>query len=152
MFETLITVIGEAATKPSRHALTSSGASLVEFDVLAASHPDAQGIPWARAETLSMRVVCQDPLSERVFASVSKGDPIIVRGRFRGPQTRDPVTRKWRTTFEIEAHHIGHDLSRGVAAFTRGDSETLTWPNTAPPPELDRVITGFGLEPAGKGA
>ena len=55
---------------------------------------------------------------EHVVKSVNVGDPIFVFGRI--------YTREWKTdqgelrvSYEVDAETVGHDLSRGVTAFTK---------------------------------
>ncbi|GLZ76050.1 single-stranded DNA-binding protein [Actinorhabdospora filicis] len=151
MFETFITLIGDVTTKPVRHTSAPDGASLVEFGLAAKSRRHTRGDAWPEDETLSMRVLARRELGERVFASVSRGDPVIVHGSFHGRESPDPVTGRRRTVYEVEALHVGHDLSRGTAVFSRGDAGALTWPDDGPP-ELDRVVTGFGPAKVGSQA
>jgi single-strand DNA-binding protein len=72
---------------------------------------------WKDAATSYFNVTCWRRLAVAVAASVHKGDPVIVRGRFR--------TRTWgdqdrvRTEVEIEADSMGHDLTAGWSHFLR---------------------------------
>jgi single-strand DNA-binding protein len=51
------------------------------------------------------------------MASLNVGDPVIVQGRLRvRTETREGNTR---TSADIDAVAIGHDLSRGTTAFRR---------------------------------
>jgi single-strand DNA-binding protein len=73
---------------------------------------------WRDGDTSYFTVKCWRKLAMNARASLHKGDPIIVRGKFR--------TRTWadedrtRTEVEIEADSIGHDLSFGWSHFNRG--------------------------------
>ena len=59
-----------------------------------------------------------------VAESVRKGQPVVVYGRY---YSRDYTKNEQvRTSYELEAAALGHDLSRGVSAFTRKN-------RTAPP-------------------
>jgi len=56
-------------------------------------------------------------LATNVQASVSVGEPLVVRGRLKvRSELRDG--QSW-TGADIEASAIGHDLARGTAAFRR---------------------------------
>jgi single-strand DNA-binding protein len=57
-------------------------------------------------------------LAENCAASLRRGDPVVVHGRL---ETRTYVNGNdvEVLSFEIDAVHVGHDLSRGTSAFTR---------------------------------
>ena len=73
---------------------------------------------WRDGDTSYFTVKCWRKLAMNAKAALHKGDPVIVRGKFR--------TRTWveeersRTEVEIEADSIGHDLSFGWTHFNRG--------------------------------
>jgi single-strand DNA-binding protein len=73
---------------------------------------------WVDGETCYYTVNCWRGLAGNVRASLHKGDPVIVRGKFR---TRTYTDREGtqKTEAEIVAETIGHDLSRGAANFLR---------------------------------
>ncbi len=73
---------------------------------------------WVDGETTWIAVSCSRSLAEHVKSSVGKGDPVIVVGRLR--------TTRWTDTqgvdqerMIIEATSVGHDLTRGTAAFRK---------------------------------
>lgn len=76
---------------------------------------------WEDGETNYFTVNCWRSLARNVFASVHRGDPIVVQGLLR--------VRKWEsngssgTSVEIEAQTVGFDLSRGTAVFSRARRE-----------------------------
>jgi single-strand DNA-binding protein len=57
-------------------------------------------------------------LAENCAASLRRGDPVVVHGRL---ETRTYVNgdKVEVLSFEIDAIHVGHDLSRGTSQFTR---------------------------------
>ena len=57
-------------------------------------------------------------LAENCAASLRRGDPVVVHGRL---ETRTYVNHEnvEVLAFEIDAVHVGHDLSRGTSQFTR---------------------------------
>lgn len=75
---------------------------------------------WVDGNTSYFNVNCWRKLAVNVTASLHKGQPVIVKGRFR--------TRSWeeegktRTEVEIDADTIGHDLAVGWAMFQRSPS------------------------------
>ena len=68
-------------------------------------------------------------LADNCASSLRRGDPVVVHGRL---ETRTYVNANnvEVLSFEIDALHVGHDLSRGTSAFTRRQRETQ-----APAPE-----------------
>lgn len=73
---------------------------------------------WSDGETQWYTVSCWRGLADNVAQSLRRGDPVVVHGRL---QTRHYVNSNdvEVVAFEIDATHIGHDLSRGTAVFTR---------------------------------
>ena len=57
-------------------------------------------------------------LAENAAASLRRGDPVVVTGRMQ-LHTYINSNDVEVTVFEVEASHLGHDLSRGTSAFTR---------------------------------
>ena len=65
-----------------------------------------------------MNVTSWRGAGENVFASLHKGQPVVVYGRC---STRNyEVNEQPRTSYELEATALGHDLFRGVTSFERG--------------------------------
>ena len=62
-------------------------------------------------------VTCWRSLAENVATSLHKGQPVVVSGRFY--MREYTVEEATRTTYELEATTVGHDLSRGVADFQK---------------------------------
>jgi single-strand DNA-binding protein len=73
---------------------------------------------WRELGTSFFTVNCWNRLAFSVVASLRKGNPIIVRGRLKTRSWNDNGTT--RTTHEIEADAIGHDLVYGWSHFMRG--------------------------------
>ncbi len=117
-----VTVVGTAVTDV-RHAVTKDGQTFARFR--AAVRPrrlDRVSGQWVDQEPSFVSVVCWRMLAENVVASIAKGDPVVASGRLR--------VREWRTVdrqgidVEVEAVSVGHDLSRGVARFSRPGRRT----------------------------
>ena len=77
---------------------------------------------WSDGPTSFVNVQCWRTLAENVLMSVHKGEPVLVTGRLQ--IRRYEVEGAARTAVEIEALSIGHDLTRGVAQFSR-----TRWPS-----------------------
>ena len=73
---------------------------------------------WVDGETTWIAVSCSRSLAEHVKSSVGKGDPVIVVGRLRTTRWTDAQGVDQERMI-IEATSIGHDLTRGTAAFRK---------------------------------
>ncbi|WP_051551398.1 single-stranded DNA-binding protein [Nocardioides sp. URHA0020] len=84
---------------------------------------------WSNGLTQWYTVTAWRALAENCATSLRRGDPVVVHGRL---ETRTFVNANdvEVLSFEIDAVHVGHDLSRGTSAFTRSQPETQ-----APPAE-----------------
>ncbi|MDF1606402.1 single-stranded DNA-binding protein [Nocardioides sp. YIM 152315] len=73
---------------------------------------------WSEGQTQWYTVNVWRGLAENCAASLRRGDPVVVHGRL---ETRTYVNADnvEVLTFEIDAVHVGHDLSRGTSQFTR---------------------------------
>ena len=73
---------------------------------------------WSDGETQWYTVSCWRGLAENCATSLRRGDPVVVHGRL---EVRPYVNSNdvEVTSFEIDAVHVGHDLSRGTSVFTR---------------------------------
>jgi len=100
---------------------------------------------WRDGDTSYYKVTCWRRLAVNAAASLHKGNPVLIRGRFR--------TRTWedqgrvRTEVQIEADCVGHDLRLGWANFQRNPY--------VPPNIADDLAAGEiarqGLTPGGPG-
>src|SRR5581483_280621 len=75
---------------------------------------------WTDGDTSYYTVTCWRRLADYAKASLRKGDPVMVKGRFR-THTYEDKQGRIRTEIEITADTIGHDLSRGTANYMRPD-------------------------------
>jgi single-strand DNA-binding protein len=78
---------------------------------------------WKDAGTSFLSVRLYRKLAENAATCLRKGDPVIVRGRFFVRDYEDKNGAK-RTTVEVDAISVGHDLNRGVAQFSRVRPQT----------------------------
>jgi single-strand DNA-binding protein len=124
MHEIFLTVTGNVASRP-KASLTSTGHSVTSFRL--ASTPrrfnKSRG-EWVDGPTAWFAVSCWRGLADHVASSLSLGDPVVVHGRLEVKEfTRgDGVPG---TSLDLQAHTVGHDLSRGTSMFrrrSRGDA------------------------------
>ncbi len=74
---------------------------------------------WQEAPSSYYTVKCWRRLAINAASSLHKGDMVIVRGRFY-TNTWIDSQQQTRTTLEIEADSLGHDLAYGWSHFLRG--------------------------------
>lgn len=117
-----ITLTGLVATTP-RHLTTSEGLAITSFRLASSQRRfDRAANHWVDGDTNWYTVSSFRALAENVATSVSKGDRVIVTGKLR---IRDwENTDRSGTTVEIEAEALGHDLTWGIASYTRNSSST----------------------------
>jgi single-strand DNA-binding protein len=120
MKETILTVTGNVVDTPQRRK-TEAGHSVASFRIASTERRYDKGNGrWIDGDSLYLKVTCWRALADNVDRSVVQGDPVIVTGRL---YTRAyEVEGQRRSSYELEAHALGLDLSRGVADFTRTKS------------------------------
>jgi len=113
-----VTLVGFVAQDPTiRTTATGKHVTKVRVGTTPRYREGATG-QWRDAETSYYTVSCWSRLADHVRASLHKGDPVIVKGRFRTSSFEDKEGRL-RTSIEITADTVGHDLTRGPANYIR---------------------------------
>ena len=118
MNETIVTVIGRVANDPQLRA-TSGGIKVASFRVASTERIFDRGLgSWRDGATTFWQVAAWRAAAENVVDSLVKGQPVVVSGKVRESsfEGKDGVRR---TSLEIDASVVGHDLTRGVAIFTK---------------------------------
>lgn len=140
----MVTLVGNAATAVE-HRQTTAGVTVARFRLAATSRRwDKAQERWADGETSFYTVRSWRGLADNVAASVAVGEPLVVQGRLRlreGEQPPEKGGQRWFSA-EVDAVAIGHDLSRGTAAFRRVTrvsrmSTTESGPEPEPGPRPD---------------
>ena len=92
---------------------------------------------WVDGETQWYTVHAWRTLGAHCERSLRRGDPVVVQGRLKA-QTWTNANGVEVTTFEVDAHVVGHDLNRGTTEFRR--SQRPDAPAAQPPaqPEDER--------------
>jgi len=117
-----VTLVGYVAQEPSIRT-TKTGKVVTELRVgIAPRYRDRATGEWRDAESSYFSVSCWERLAHHVRASLHKGEPVLVRGRFKTSTFEDKDGRP-RTDTKITADVVGHDLSRGVANYIRQRSK-----------------------------
>ena len=112
----MVTVVGWAASTPRE--VVGDGVPYTSFRVATTPRwfDNRQGA-WTDGRTEWITVKAFRDVAFNVAASIRKGDPVLVQGRLR--------TEEWagengpRTTLVLDAHALGHDLTRGRTSFAR---------------------------------
>ena len=116
MSTTEITVTGNVVASPSR--VRTQNGSVTKFRVAATQRRfDAASQSFVDGASLFVDVECWNELGGNVAHSVSKGDPVIVRGVLRTDEWETETGRRIRTVLRAQA--VGLDLGRGTAEFRK---------------------------------
>ncbi|HZF90005.1 single-stranded DNA-binding protein [Streptomyces sp.] len=131
MNETIVCAVGNVATQPV-HRETPTGPSTRFRLAVTARYLDREKNIWTDGHTNFFTVWANRQLAANVTASVNLGDPVVVQGRLKvRTDVREGQSRTWA---DIDAVAIGHDLSRGTAAFRRtGRAEAAAVAPVSPP-------------------
>jgi single-strand DNA-binding protein len=117
MNEITVSVVGNVASDVVFRKV-GNGTSLSSFRLASSTrYYDKARREWADGSTTWFTVFCFRECAEHVSSSLSKGDPVVVTGRLTAREWEKEGRRG--TSLEIEAKHLGHDLSRGSTAFKR---------------------------------
>jgi single-strand DNA-binding protein len=116
-----VTLVGFVAQDPTIRA-TATGKQLTRVRVgTTPRYRDDGAGQWRDGETSYYDVKCWNRLAAHVRQSVHKGEPVIVKGKFRTSTYKDKDGQT-KVSFEITADTLGHDLSRGTANYMRVQS------------------------------
>ncbi|MFI9104364.1 MULTISPECIES: single-stranded DNA-binding protein [Streptomyces] len=117
MNETSVTVVGNVVTQPEFRE-TATGVPVIRFRLeTTARRWVAERRAWSEGSTSFFMVRAWRTLAANVRTSVQVGEPLVVRGRLRVRE--EEHDGRWYVAADIDAVAIGHDLSRGTAAFRR---------------------------------
>ncbi|UNS97057.1 single-stranded DNA-binding protein [Streptomyces tubbatahanensis] len=145
MYETHVTVMGNVATKVD-HWTSSSGVPVARFRLASTVRRfDKRTEQWTDASTSFYTVWAWRSLATNVASSVSRGEPVVVRGQLRLAEEEREGRRYLNA--DLTAATVGHDLSRGTAAFvrvSRAAPELSRGPAPAWPPLDAAVPDPFG--------
>jgi len=137
--EAQVNLAGYVAADPKFKKVAGDISSTKLRVAYTARRRDRETGEWSDGPTSFVNVQCWRTLAENVQMSVHKGEPVLVTGRLQ--IRRYEVEGASRTAVEIEAMSIGHDLTRGVAQFSR-----TRWPSAiaAAAAELQAAAAGAG--------
>ena len=139
MNESYVTVIGNLTADPVLRT-TKNGKPFATFRV--ASTPrrwDGREQAYVDGGTNFVSVVTFNALAANVVASLAKGQPAIVYGRLR-VNTWSTAEGKNSTSVEIDAYHVGHDLTRGQSHFTKAARAQFDTTDRLASPEIQHAL------------
>lgn len=117
MNETQVTMVGNAVEDPVLR-FGKSGQQFITFRLASTvRRRDATTGLFVDAGTNFVTVLAFRQLARNAAESIRKGQPVVVSGRLRVNQWTSG--ERTGTSVEIDAAALGHDLSRGIASFTK---------------------------------
>jgi single-strand DNA-binding protein len=137
---------GYLAQEPKFKKVTGDISSTKLRIAYTARRQDRETGEWSDGTTTFVNVQCWRQLADHVTTSLRKGEPVLVFGRLRIRHYDDAEGRS-RIAVEIEANSVGHDLTRGVAHFSRARFAG----RPAEAPAADGPESGDAGEPGGPG-
>ncbi|WP_186525995.1 single-stranded DNA-binding protein [Leekyejoonella antrihumi] len=148
MNEITVSLAGNLATEPEPRT-TKTGEPVVSFRIVVNEQRyDASQGTYTDSASTFMTVTAWRSLAVNVAASLHKGEPVVVTGRLR--------VNKWttqegeaRSTAEVTAYHVGHDLKFGRSSFSR-PQRAAGWGGPVPaasPPAEPGPGEGFNAGP-----
>ena len=114
-----VTLVGFVAQDPKQRDVRE-GVRVTDLRIGATTRvQDRATMQWRDGDTSYYNVSCWRRLGDHVRASLRKGDPVMVKGRFKSRTFTDKTTGQPRTVIDIVADTVGHDLNRGIANYIR---------------------------------
>jgi single-strand DNA-binding protein len=117
MYESFVTVVGNVVADPVERT-TRSGGPFTTFRVASTPRYRTSDGRYADGPTSFYGVCAFNVLAANAARSLQKGQPVIVHGKLRVDEWRDERDQP-RTSVQIDALHVGHDLTWGQATFSR---------------------------------
>jgi single-strand DNA-binding protein len=142
MNETMVCAVGNVATQPVYRDL-AAGASARFRLAVTSRYWDREKSAWTDGHTNFFTVWANRQLAQNAMASLNVGDPVIVQGRLK-VRTESREGQQGRTSADIDAVAIGHDIARGTSAFRRqGRAEPAgAGPTAQPEPDWETPVDG----------
>lgn len=116
--EAYFSVTGYVATQPVT-GTTRSGVPTLSMRIGWTPRRLDQGTgEWVDEPTSFASLKCYRKIAENGFTCLHKGDPVTVKGRLRVREYQDQAGVR-RTSVDIVADSLGHDLSKGMSFYSR---------------------------------
>ena len=116
--EAQFSVSGFVATQP-KSGMTKTGTRTLSMRVgWTPRSYDRKTSEWADQPSSFITVQCYNKAAEHGYVCLRRGDPVVVRGTLRVREYVDQNGVR-RSSVDVHADSIGHDLSRGIAVFNK---------------------------------
>jgi single-strand DNA-binding protein len=138
MNETRITVHGNVVTDPVQRT-GRTGSIFTTFRVAQTPYRRGSDGRYYDGETSYYSVIAFNALAANAAVSLQKGQPVIVEGNM---STKHYVGSDGqpRTSAEIDADHLGHDLAWGRATFERVSRAAALGHDRTADPEVQATV------------
>jgi single-strand DNA-binding protein len=145
--EAIVTVAGYIATEPS-FSQNKGGSPMLRMRLAWTPRRfDRVSNQWQDQSTCFVWVKCWRRIAENANFCLSKGDAVVVSGTLTVTEYLSTKDGSRRTSVDITATSIGHDLSRGISSFRRQrQSDERTAQDSQSGPEAVGDIDAGGLE------
>jgi len=141
--ETSVTIRGNVATSPVMRVTTTMSTIVCSFRIAVTSKRYSnEEKKLVDVETSFYTVTCWRTLAEHVVASVNKGDGVLVTGRLRVREFLHEGVQ--RTSADIVADSVGHDLMWGTTSLSRSIRVERLSPDEV---EADQLADEVSLTP-----
>lgn len=141
MNESFVTVVGNVVSDPVSRP-TKMGRPFASLRVASTTRRwDTETRTFVDGSTNYVNVAAFNALAANVMASVRKGHPVIVYGRLRVNQWQNDKGEP-RTSVEVDAYTLGHDLTRGQSTFTKPDRVQLDTNDRLADPAIQGSFAG----------
>ncbi|MCX5382373.1 single-stranded DNA-binding protein [Streptomyces sp. NBC_00083] len=117
MNETMVTLVGNAATQVEWRDSATGGAARFRLAVTARRF-DREKQAWVDGATSFYTVWAARTLGKNLTGSVAIGEPLLVHGRLKVRAEERQDGTRWFSA-DVDAVAIGHDMTRGTTAFRR---------------------------------
>jgi single-strand DNA-binding protein len=120
--EAHFSVVGFIATQP-KSGITKTGTQTLSMRVGWTPRIfDRTTSAWADQPSSFITVQCYKKAAEHGSVCLRRGDPVVVKGTLRVREYVDQAGVR-RSSVEVLADSIGHDLSRGIAVFNKTQAQ-----------------------------
>jgi len=142
MNETRITVHGNVVSEPVERQ-ARNGSTFTTFRIATTPYRRTAEGKFVDGETSFFNVIAFNALAANAANALRKGQPVIVEGNLTNKKYLGNDGQQ-RTSPEIDADHIGHDLSWGRASFERvSRAAALGYDRTADP-DVQQSLRALG--------
>jgi len=116
--EAHFSVVGFVATQP-KSGMTKTGTRTLSMRVGWTPRIfDRATSEWTDQPSSFITVQCYNKAAEHGYVCLRRGEPVVVRGTLRVREYIDQNGVR-RSSVEVHADSIGHDLSRGITVFNK---------------------------------